>query len=85
MDFHLNEEQAAIRDMAADFAARELAPHALEWDQQKHFPIETIRRAAALGMAGIAVREDIGGSGLKRLDAALIFEALSTGCPTIAA
>ena len=71
--------------MALDFAAQELAPFALEWDERKHFPIETLEKAGALGLAGIYVREEFGGSGLTRLDAALIFEALATGCPTIAA
>jgi alkylation response protein AidB-like acyl-CoA dehydrogenase len=82
MDFSLSEEQAAIRDMARDFAAAEIAPHAVEWDQQKHFPVDTLRAAAALGMGGVYVREDVGGSGLTRLDAALIFEALATACPS---
>jgi alkylation response protein AidB-like acyl-CoA dehydrogenase len=85
MDFHLSEEQAAIRDMAADFAAEELAPYAVEWDQSRHFPIATLRKAGALGLGGITVRDDVGGTGLSRLDAVVIFEALSTGCPTIAA
>ena len=85
MDFRLSEEQTAIRDMAAGFAAEELAPFAVEWDQSRHFPVETLRKAGALGLGGIYVRDDLGGSGLSRLDAALIFEALSTGCPTIAA
>lgn len=85
MDFRLSEEQTAIRDTAAGFAAEELAPFAFEWDQSRHFPVETLRKAGALGLGGIYVRDDLGGSGLSRLDAALIFEALSTGCPTIAA
>ncbi len=85
MDFELSEEQAAIRDMAAAFAAEELAPFAVEWDQARHFPVETLRKAAALGLAAIYTREDVGGTGLKRLDAAVIFEALAGGCPTIAA
>jgi len=85
MDFTLSEEQSAIREMARDFAAAELAPYANEWDQQKHFPVDTLRAAAALGMGGVYVREDVGGSGLTRLDAALIFEALATGCPSISA
>jgi alkylation response protein AidB-like acyl-CoA dehydrogenase len=84
MDFRLSEEQEAIRAMAFDFARDELAPHAIDWDQQKHFPVETLRAAAALGMAGIYVRDDIGGTGLTRLDAAMIIEALATGCPSIA-
>ncbi|MGO4336130.1 isobutyryl-CoA dehydrogenase [Labrys sp. KB_33_2] len=85
MDFELSDEQVAIREMATGFAAEAIAPHALEWDQNKHFPIDTLRAAAGLGMAAIYVREDVGGSGLTRLDAALIFEALSSGCPAVAA
>ncbi|MDZ5450020.1 isobutyryl-CoA dehydrogenase [Labrys sp. ZIDIC5] len=84
MDFELSDEQAAIQEMAAGFAAEAIAPHALEWDQNKHFPVDTLKAAAGLGMAAIYVREDVGGSGLTRLDATLIFEALSTGCPAVA-
>ena len=83
--FGLTEDQTALRDMAAAFAADRLAPKALAWDRDKHFPVDVIREAAALGMAGIHIGEDVGGSGLTRLDAALIFEALASGCPTIAA
>jgi alkylation response protein AidB-like acyl-CoA dehydrogenase len=85
MDFTLNDEQTAIRDTALDFARARIAPHALEWDEAKTFPIDVLREAAALGMAGIYTREDHGGSGLTRLDAALIFEALATGCPCVSA
>ncbi len=84
MSGELTEEQSSIFAMAADFAAQELAPHALEWDEQKHFPIDVLRKAATLGMGGIYIRDDVGGSGLTRMDAALIFEALSQGCPVIA-
>ncbi len=83
--FDLNDEQRAIREMAQAFAANRLAPFALEWDREKHFPVDVIRETAALGMAGIYVGEAHGGSGLKRLEAALIFEALATGCPAISA
>jgi alkylation response protein AidB-like acyl-CoA dehydrogenase len=79
MDFALCDEQRAIQDAALDFALAELAPHSARWDEDKHFPVETMRRAAALGFAGIYVNEDVGGSGLGRLDAAVIFEALSYG------
>jgi len=85
LNFDLSEDRVAIRDMALDFAREKLAPHALEWDEKKHFPVDTLREAAALGMGGVYIRDDVGGSGLGRLDAALIFEALATGCPTIAA
>ncbi|WP_457106823.1 isobutyryl-CoA dehydrogenase [Methylobacterium sp. P5_C11] len=85
MSFGLDEDRTAIREMALGFAAEHIAPHALDWDRDKTFPVKTLREAAALGMAGIYVREDVGGSGLSRLDATLIFEALSTGCPTVAA
>ncbi len=85
MDFALSDEQAAIQEMARNFAAEELAPFAAEWDEKKHFPVDVIRKAAELGLAGIYTREDVGGSGLGRLDAALIFEALSAGCTSTAA
>jgi len=84
MDFALSEEQAAIFDMAREFSMENIAPNAVEWDQEKHFPLDVIKQTAALGMAGIYVRDDIGGSDLTRLDAALIFEALSHGCPATA-
>jgi alkylation response protein AidB-like acyl-CoA dehydrogenase len=83
--FDLTEEQHAIVKMARDFADARLAPKALDWDAEKHFPVDVLRDTAELGMAGIYVREEFGGSGLTRLDAALIFEALSTGCPAVAA
>jgi alkylation response protein AidB-like acyl-CoA dehydrogenase len=83
--FALPDDQIAVRDMAQAFAAEKLAPFALQWDETKHFPVETIREAAALGMGGIYIRDDVGGSGLSRLDAALIFEALARGCPTVSA
>jgi alkylation response protein AidB-like acyl-CoA dehydrogenase len=83
--YTLTEDQITIRDMAREFAAEKLAPHALEWDEKRHFPMDVIRETAALGMSGIYVSEASGGTGLSRLDAALIFEALSEGCPTVAA
>lgn len=85
MDFGLSEEQTAIQEMAAAFAAEELTPHAVDWDQRKFFPVDTLRKAGSLGFGGIYVRGDIGGSGLSRLDAVIIFEALAKGCPSIAA
>jgi alkylation response protein AidB-like acyl-CoA dehydrogenase len=83
--FALPEDQIALRETARAFAAEKIAPFALKWDEEKHFPIDTIREAAALGMGGIYIRDDVGGSGLTRLDAALIFEALAQGCPTVSA
>ena len=85
MGFDLTQDQQAIRDAAHAFAAAELAPHSARWDEDKHFPVDVLRQAASLGFAGIYVREDVGGSGLGRLDAALIFEALSHGDVSTAA
>ncbi|HRJ70528.1 MAG TPA: acyl-CoA dehydrogenase family protein [Beijerinckiaceae bacterium] len=85
MTYALTEDQIAIRDMARAFADERIAPNALKWDEEKHFPVDVMREAAALGMGGIYVREDVGGSGLSRLDAALIMEALATGCPAVSA
>ena len=79
MDFTLSEDQRAIEDAALSFARAELAPHAARWDEDKHFPVDTLRAAAALGFAGVYIKEDVGGSGLTRLDASIIFEALSSG------
>ncbi|MFH5208025.1 isobutyryl-CoA dehydrogenase [Antrihabitans spumae] len=83
--FVLSEDERAITDTARDFAMEYLAPNAIEWDQTKHFPVDVLRKAGALGMGGIYINEDVGGSGLTRLDAVRIFEQLAIGCPTIAA
>ncbi|KAA5828677.1 isobutyryl-CoA dehydrogenase [Saccharopolyspora hirsuta] len=83
--FELTDDQRAIRDAAREFAAEQLAPHAVEWDQDKHFPVDTLRLAGELGMGGVYVDESVGGSGLSRFDSALIFEALAGGDPSIAA
>ena len=85
MDFELGEEQRAFQAMARDFAAAEFAPHAARWDEENIFPEEALRKAAALGFAGIYVREDVGGAALSRTDAALIFEELAAGCTSTAA
>ena len=85
MDLELDDDRRAIRDMARAFAQAELAPHAADWDARSHFPVPTLRKAAALGLAGIYVREANGGSGLGRLDAALVFEELAAGCTSSAA
>ncbi|MGY0236789.1 acyl-CoA dehydrogenase family protein [Longispora urticae] len=81
----LTDDQRAIAETAAGFAAECLAPHAVAWDQEKYFPVDVLRKAAGLGLGGVYVAEEHGGSGLGRLDAALIFEALAGGCPSIAA
>jgi butyryl-CoA dehydrogenase len=85
MDFKFTEEHLAFREMAAEFAKKKLAPMANVWDEQGHFPVEVLREAAQLGMAGMVAREDIGGTQLTRLDAALIFEQLATGCVSTSA
>jgi alkylation response protein AidB-like acyl-CoA dehydrogenase len=85
VDFALDEDQTAIFDTARAFAMAELAPHSARWDEEKIFPVDTLRAAAALGLAGIYVREDVGGSALGRLAAALVFEALSYGDVSTAA
>ena len=85
MDFELSEEQRAFQDMARQFAQDQMAPHAEEWDAESIFPVDALRAAAALGFGGIYVRDDVGGSGLGRLDATIIFEELSAGCTSTAA
>ncbi len=85
MDFELSQEQRAIQDLARDFAAREIAPFAAQWDEDCTFPVETLRKAAGLGFASILVGEDVGGSALTRLDGVLIFEELAAACASTAA
>ncbi len=85
MDFTLTDDQRAFQETARTFAREEMAPHAARWDAEKFFPEETLRAAAQLGFGGIYVRDDVGGSGLTRLDAALIMEELSAACPSTAA
>src|ERR1700755_334419 len=83
--FSLSEDQIAVRDMAREFAMEKIAPHAIRWDEEKYFPVDVMREAAQLGIGGVYIRDDVGGSGLSRFDAALIFEALAQGCPTVSA
>ncbi len=84
MDFELNEDQRAIQGLAQRFAEEHLAPFAAEWDETEEFPLETMKKAAELGFAAIYIRDDMGGSGLGRMEAALIFEALSAGDVSVA-
>ncbi|WP_415977370.1 isobutyryl-CoA dehydrogenase [Rhodococcus sp. 077-4] len=83
--FTLNDDERAINDTAREFADEFLAPNAIDWDQRKHFPVDVLRKAAGLGVGGIYIREDVGGSGLTRVDSVRIFEQLATGDPSIAA
>ena len=85
MDFSLTEDQQAFQSTARQFAHGEMMPYARDWDEGSVFPVETLRAAAALGFGGIYVKEDVGGSALTRLDAALIFEELAQGCTSTAA
>ncbi len=85
MDFALTEEQTAFQDAARTFARAEFAPEAARWDAEKIFPVAALRQAAAQGFAAIYCREQHGGAGLGRLDAALIFEELAAACPSTAA
>ena len=82
---HLSEEQTAFYDLAKDFALKKMSPNAEKWDEDKIFPVETLKELASLGFGGIYVDPNLGGSGLSRLDASLIFEALSQGCTSTSA
>jgi alkylation response protein AidB-like acyl-CoA dehydrogenase len=85
MDFGLSEEQAAVYEMARSFGVNRLGTGAVHWDETKTLPMGVLREAASLGLAAIYASEEHGGSGLTRLDAALIFEGLAMGCPSVAA
>ena len=85
MQFDLTDEQLAIQETARRFASDAITPHASLWDEKCIFPRGTIKAAAALGFGAICVSEEAGGSGLGRLEAALIMEALAYGCPSTSA
>ncbi|MFJ4790319.1 acyl-CoA dehydrogenase family protein [Streptomyces sp. NPDC088794] len=80
----LTEDQQALVEATLDFTQDHLAPHAVDWDRDKHFPLDVLRKAAGLGLGGVYVREESGGSGLTRADGVLVFETLASGCPSIA-
>ncbi|WP_024794768.1 acyl-CoA dehydrogenase family protein [Tomitella biformata] len=82
--FTLSDDERAIVETARDFTTDLVAPNALEWDRDSHFPVDVLRDAAKMGMGGIYVREEFGGSGLTRVDAVRIFEQIAKGCPAIA-
>jgi len=81
----LDADQLAMQETARGFAQEHLAPHAARWDEEAIFPVDALRAAAGLGLAAMYVRDDIGGSGLSRLDAAVVFEELAAACPSTAA
>jgi alkylation response protein AidB-like acyl-CoA dehydrogenase len=85
MDFSFSEDQLAFMDLARDFAQQQLAPYAAEWDEQKLFPVEALRAAGELGFCGMYCPDELGGTGLSRLDAALVLEELAQGCTSTAA
>jgi alkylation response protein AidB-like acyl-CoA dehydrogenase len=85
MDFALSDEQTAIFDMAYAFGQENIAPFAQQWEKDETIPKELWPRIAELGFGGLYVSEDAGGSDLSRLDATLVFEALSMACPSVAA
>jgi len=82
--FEMNDDERVIAETAAAFAAKRIAPQALEWDETKHFPTDVLREAAELGMAAIYCAEDVGGSGLRRIDAVRIFTELAAADPALA-
>ncbi|MCU1478812.1 MAG: acyl-CoA dehydrogenase [Subtercola sp.] len=83
--YKLTEDQAALVEAVRDFSQSALAPNAVEWDQTKFFPVEVLKQAGELGLGGIYTSEDVGGAGLSRSDAVLIFEEIAKGDTTIAA
>lgn len=85
MEFELSENQSLMQSMARDFARKQMAPFAGTWDENKIFPRELLSMAAELGFLGLYTREDVGGTGLSRLDSTVIFEELAAACPSTTA
>ena len=85
MDVELNQEQRAFAQVAREFAQGEFAPNAARWDQECIFPVDAFRRAGALGFCGLSAPVDMGGLGLSRLDASIVFEELAAVDPSTTA
>jgi alkylation response protein AidB-like acyl-CoA dehydrogenase len=85
MNFELSDEQRAFQETARAFAREDWLPDAPHWDERREFPVAALRRAAGLGLAAICVGEEFGGSGLGRVEAAIVFEELAAACPSTAA
>jgi len=82
--FMLSDQQRAISDTATRFGAEHLAPFALQWEKDRHFPVQVLREAGRLKLGGLHVGQDVGGQAMSRVDAALVVEGVATGCPAIA-
>ena len=85
MDFNLSEDQKSFQSLARDFAEKELAPQAAEWDEKKIFPKAVIQKSAGMGFCGLYLKEDVGGIAISRLDTAIIFEEMAKVCPSTTA
>ena len=85
MDFDLNSDQKHYRDLAKSFSDKELKPNAAEWDKEAFFPKETLKKAGELGFLSLYVDTNLGGMGLGRLDASIVFEQLAQGCTSTTA
>ena len=85
MDFELNSDQKHYRDLAKSFSDKELKPNAAEWDKEAFFPKETLMKAGELGFLSLYVDTNLGGMGLGRLDASIVFEQLAQGCTSTTA
>lgn len=84
MDFELNGEQRMTRDMVREFVAREVIPHASEWDEREEFPRETVAKLGELGILGMVVPEEYGGTGLDYVTIALVVEEIARGDASLA-
>ncbi len=85
MDFELTSDQKNFQNLAKDFSDKELKPHAAHWDKEEEFPLEAIQKAGDLGFCSLYVDTDLGGMGLGRLDASIVFEQLASGCTSTTA
>ena len=81
IDYTLAEEQLALKEMAREFAMKEMRPNAAKYDQSHEFPWEIMQKAFDAGFMTINIPEAYGGGGLSNFDTALICEELSAGCP----
>src|ERR1700748_1512943 len=82
-DFSVSENQQMVGQMAKDFAEKHIRPHVMEWDETQHFPIDLFKKLGELGMMGVFVPEEYGGSGFGYFEYVTVISEIAKVCGSI--
>ncbi|MEO9258410.1 MAG: acyl-CoA dehydrogenase family protein, partial [Crocinitomicaceae bacterium] len=83
MDFEMSENQRMIADMVRDFAEKEIRPHFMEWDETQEFPVEVFKKLGNLGLMGVFIPEEYGGSGFGYHEYITVISEIAKVCGSI--